>query len=80
MVTLTLLEFRDRLREKRALPEPSLRREFRLRAGASLRDVASYCGVTRQSVSLWERGERTPTGENLSRYLEALGVLRDEAA
>jgi DNA-binding XRE family transcriptional regulator len=46
----------DRLRARRTLPTAEQRREIRLGAGASLRDVAREIGVSATSVIRWERG------------------------
>lgn len=80
MRSTTLEALGTRLQERRALPPPVLRRELRRVAGARLADVADYCGVTKQAVSMWELGQRTPTDKNLRRYLEVLRVFRGEGA
>ena len=80
MASLSLPEFKERIRERRELPPPALRRELRRAAGVSVADVAAAIGVSRATVGFWERGEKSPTGANLSKYVEVLRVLRDEAA
>jgi transcriptional regulator with XRE-family HTH domain len=72
--TLERLAHRTRLR--RGLPPPIVARAIRLEAGVSIGDVAEVIGVTRQCVSLWERGERTPRGMNRERYVLVLCELR----
>ncbi len=49
---------------------------IRLMAGVPQGWVADYCEVTRQAVGTWVDGTRTPTGERLARYAEALRVMR----
>ena len=66
-----------RLKARRELPPPEIRRALRRGAGASLADVAKVVGATRQAVSLWEWGKRRPRGEQLEAYLEVLQVFRD---
>jgi len=72
-------ELREKATARKALPSPRTRRLLRQSAGISLQDVADACGVTRATVSRWERGLRNPTGEGLRRYLEALAELRELA-
>ena len=43
-------------------------------------DVADVLGVSRQVVSLWERGERTPTARNALAYGKLLQRLTEQAA
>jgi transcriptional regulator with XRE-family HTH domain len=40
----------------------------------ALQDVARACNVSRQAVSLWERGETMPTAQRLDRAAKYLGV------
>lgn len=61
----------------RRLPPPKRRRRIRVRAGASLREVASALGVTQAAVSRWERGLRAPAGEMRAAYAELLARLDD---
>jgi transcriptional regulator with XRE-family HTH domain len=60
---------------RRDLPPIEMRRALRRGAGLTLADVADAVGVTRQAVSWWERGQRTPRGENLDAYGEVLRAL-----
>ncbi|MGC3953415.1 MAG: helix-turn-helix transcriptional regulator [Propionicimonas sp.] len=66
----------------RSLPAPSMRRALRQNANLPMEDIAAELGVTRQTVSNWERGVRTPRGQHLERYLSVLNDLRrlEEAA
>jgi transcriptional regulator with XRE-family HTH domain len=75
----TLQDLTQRLESRRKLPPPKVRRAIRLAAGASQADVGEVVGVTRQSVSLWEAGSRTPRGGHLDAYLDVLRTLRDLA-
>jgi DNA-binding transcriptional regulator YiaG len=63
----------------RRLPSPEACRSIRLAVGASQHAVAEASGVSVMAVSRWERGERTPRGEPLSRYLDTLDRLREMA-
>jgi len=44
----------------------------------SLTDVASALGITKATLSKWERGLQTPRGEPARRYAELLAALTDE--
>ncbi len=77
MLSDTLL---SKLRAKRNLPPPDLLRTIRVAAGASQADVAELLGVHRETVSRWERGNRTPSPRNLARYLEVIEELRQVSA
>lgn len=72
----TLEDLTVLVRARHALPEPAIRRAIRHAAGASLADVAAVVGVTRQAVSLWELGQRTPRGAALSSYVTTLRALQ----
>lgn len=71
---------RRRIQEKRELPPPDDRRQLREACDIPVSVLAESIGVTPAAVRQWERGERTPRGEILRRYLEALRVLRESAA
>ena len=43
-------------------------------------EVAEGSGVTPPTVSRWESGARTPSGEHLRRYVELLERIASEAA
>jgi transcriptional regulator with XRE-family HTH domain len=60
---------------RRDLPPIEMRRALRRSAGLTLADVADAVGVTRQAVSWWERGQRTPRGEKLDAYGDVLRAL-----
>jgi transcriptional regulator with XRE-family HTH domain len=76
----TLRELTARAQARRELPAPTTRRALRNAVGASLDDVASVVGVTRQAVSLWELGQRAPSATNLERYLEVIRAFKDLVA
>ena len=60
----------------RKLPTPALRRLLREQLGLSQQTLAEAVGVTRETISRWENGEREPTrGDHAERYLEALEYL-----
>ena len=58
------------------LPSPSERRALRKALGLTLHEVAELVGCSHVAVLNWEKGQRTPQGENLSRYRELLDALR----
>lgn len=60
-----------------ALPPPELRRALRVAAGLSLAEIGEVCGVTRQCVSLWELGSRTPAPPHSGAYLTLLHDLAE---
>ena len=62
---------------RRELPPPPARRALRMAAGVSTTDVGEACGVSRQAVSAWELGSRTPRGQTLESYVAVLRLLKD---
>jgi DNA-binding transcriptional regulator YiaG len=64
-------------RNARRLPPPPTRRALREAAGLTTEQLGHVLGVTRQTVSNWETGRRTPRGAQLESYLEALRFLRE---
>lgn len=60
----------------RQLPPPRSCRAIRELSGVSTGDVANALGVTRQTISNWENGKRSPRGPHLEGYLELLDLLR----
>ncbi|MFC7488779.1 helix-turn-helix domain-containing protein [Knoellia sp. CPCC 206453] len=70
------LELGERARLARRLPSPALRRAIRLEAGLSTVQLGRAMGVTRQAVSQWETGTRTPRGDHLIAYVAVLDELR----
>ncbi|MEU6279472.1 helix-turn-helix transcriptional regulator [Streptomyces sp. NPDC047028] len=61
---------------QRQLPPPKSCRAIRELSGVSTEDVANALGVTRQTISNWENGKRSPRGLHLEGYLELLDLLR----
>lgn len=61
------------------LPSPEKRAELRQAAGLTQQELADAIGVTRAAVSFWESGLRTPRGQFLDRYVEALRALKEAA-
>lgn len=76
-MTKTVTEkIRERLRLRVDLPEPAERRAIREAVGLSQGELAEAVGVTRQAISHWESGLRTPQGRMLDRYIEAIRAMR----
>ena len=57
------------------LPSPAIRRDIRLSAGVSCRQLALLVGVTPMTVIRWEKGA-TPHTEHAIRYREVLDALQ----
>jgi len=69
----------EKVRTRRRLPPPNVRRLIRQQAGVSLRDVAEVIGVTQPTVTRWELGLRSPErGPHLDAYLALLDRLMSE--
>lgn len=69
-------EIRSRLGIRCNLPDPAECREAREAAGMSQQEIAQIVGVSKQAVSHWEAGIRTPRGALLYRYAEAVRALQ----
>lgn len=67
-------ELLERLRARRTLPPAATRRQIRVDAGASLRDVAREIGVSATSVIRWERG--SSPGTHTAAYARLLDEFR----
>jgi DNA-binding transcriptional regulator YiaG len=65
---------------RRALPPPSMRRALREANGISAAELARPLKVSRQTVSKWELGRRTPSGPLLEAYVAVLDELQRELA
>jgi DNA-binding transcriptional regulator YiaG len=65
----------EQIHIRRKLPPPQVRRALREANGLSAADLARPLHVTRQAVSKWECGKRTPRGELLQAYLAVLDEL-----
>jgi transcriptional regulator with XRE-family HTH domain len=72
----TLEDVAHKVRARRGLPAPAIRRALREAAGLSQQDVAEVCGVTRAAVSRWESGERNVDAEHVVEYVALLELLR----
>lgn len=71
----------DKLRARRALPDPIEQRRILAAVGASPAEVARELGVSDTCVRSWLHGRRRPSGPRLISYTALLGRLRDlEAA
>jgi DNA-binding XRE family transcriptional regulator len=66
----------ERVRNRRRLPDPLMRRAIREAAGATQDEVAQATDVSRRSVVRWEAGLSAPRGDRLTRYLRVLDELR----
>jgi len=74
---------RERIRARELaepLPPPQKRRALREAAGLTCADVGAAVNASRQAVSLWERGRRSPRGRYLEAYVEALRAMREAAS
>jgi DNA-binding transcriptional regulator YiaG len=60
------------------LPPPAKCQAIREAAGVSRAQLAMALSVSEASVAYYERGLRTPRGENRIRYVAALTALREE--
>lgn len=76
-MTATALRVRARLRLHQDLPTPEERRAIREAAGLSQGELAEAIGTTRQAISNYETGARTPRGARLERYVTAIRTLRE---
>lgn len=74
---MTITELETKLRIRRLLPPPELRRALRISAHASLADVAAAVGVTRAAVSFWELGINEPSAAHAEAYAQVLEVFRE---
>jgi len=79
LTTVVPSPIQAKMRAKRALPPPAMRRAIRLGAGLSQADVAEIMGVARESVARWEAGARTPRGRVLIEYVDLLDQLKDRS-
>jgi DNA-binding XRE family transcriptional regulator len=68
----------DEVRNRPKLPAPAIRQEIRRKADVPQDRMARELGVHRVTFLRWERGDRTPRGENRAAYARLLREL-DEA-
>jgi transcriptional regulator with XRE-family HTH domain len=71
------MKLAEKVRAKRELPSPAVRRAIRIAAGVSQQDIADELGLTRAAVGRWETGDRLPSGDHLLGYVKILRTLRD---
>ncbi len=73
-------QLRDRVRDRRELPPPAVRRALRLTAGLTLEEIADAMGreVTPAAIGHWESGRREVGRRHLSAYAAVLRFLREE--
>ena len=77
-MTVTVAErIRSRLHIRRELPTPAECRALRISSGLTQEELAAAIGVTRQAVTQWETGARSPRGRLLDAYAEAIATLRE---
>ncbi len=69
------MDWRLKRSATQALPAPRTRRALREAAGLSQADIAGAVGVGKATVSRWESGTSSPTGEHLIRYTSLLREL-----
>jgi transcriptional regulator with XRE-family HTH domain len=77
MTTTEQLE--DWVRARAKLPPPSVRRALREGGGLKQEDVGDVVGVSRETVSRWESGERGVHRRHVVAYVALLEFLRREA-
>lgn len=56
----------------KSLPPPAVRRARRIAVGASQELFGQILGISGVTVGRYEKGERTPRGDLLRRYVELL--------
>jgi DNA-binding transcriptional regulator YiaG len=78
-VPMAIDELSEQVRARASLPPLATRRALREAAGASMREVARACNVSKQAVALWEAGVCSPRGANLVAYAEVLRLFRESA-
>lgn len=62
---------------KSPLPSPEKRKRIRIDYGVTIQAVADVIGVSRMSVTAWEKGTSEPTGDNAIKYAELLREMRE---
>jgi len=74
---ISQLEAHRRRPRKSPLPSPAERKRIRTDYGVTIQAVADVLGVSRMSVTAWEKGTSEPTGENATKYVELLREMRE---
>jgi len=72
---VSIKDLLDRAKRSR-LPSPAQRRQIRVDAGVTVREMAALTGVSPMAISRWERGSTPAIGHAL-RYREILDALRE---
>ena len=72
-------ELENRVKDRRALPSPEMRRAIRKAAGLTHEDLAGPLQVSRQAVAHWEAGTRRPRPRHLAGYVDLLRRLQELA-
>lgn len=57
---------------------PQRLRELRERRRVSRRVLSELCGLSKNMIARYERGEKAPTGESLERLADFFGVTMDD--
>jgi transcriptional regulator with XRE-family HTH domain len=68
------------LTEMRESCQSGTARTAREQARLTQREIGSACGVSAQTIALWETGQRTPTGPPALEYGKLLRQLARRAA
>jgi transcriptional regulator with XRE-family HTH domain len=71
------LEARRERRRPALLPAPDQRKSIRVAYGVSQKDVADVLGVSRLTISMWERGQTEPKAEHAQKYAELLHSMSE---
>lgn len=71
------LEAVRRRRPTEPLPAPAERKKIRMDYGVTIQAVADVIGVSRMSVTAWERGTSEPIGDNAVKYGQLLREMRE---
>ncbi len=76
-VSLRIQAILDTAARHRSLPSPHMRQLLREQSGLTRRQVAEALGVTPTCLGRWEKGSRTPRGDDFSNYYELLERLAE---
>lgn len=74
----TVDELAERVKYRKDLPPPAMRKLIRESAGVTQAELAEALGVSRVAVIHWERGDRYPRRQHLDGYARALRLLRGD--
>ncbi len=73
----SITELAARVKLRRGLPSPAACRALRRSAGVSADELGEAIGVSGEAILAWERGDRTPRGQNRDGYARALRALQE---